>query len=107
MHERTHILSCDRGVADERHFAIRREEAHFEVIVGGLRRNDKGDFRAVDLAGDAMHVLVGELVRIEDDHRRVAGESLARKGIDVEQAAGASGHAGGDPVVRDAQRDAH
>ena len=40
---------------------------------------------------------VWDLVRIENDHRRVARESLARKGIDVEQATGASGHAGGDP----------
>src|SRR5688572_529007 len=74
---------------------MRPEEAHLEIVVGGFGRNDERDFRAVYLAGDAMHVLVGELVCIEHDHGGVARESVARKRVDVEQPAGASGHARG------------
>ena len=89
-----HVLRGDGGVADEGHFTMRPEEA-LEIVVGGLGRNDERDFRAVYLACDAMHVLVGEFVCIEHDHGRVARESVARKRVYVEQAAGASGHAEG------------
>ena len=95
-------MGGDGRVADEGHLAPGREEADLEVVVGGVRGQHEGDLGAVQFAGQPAHLVVGQLLGVEDHRGGIAAEALTREGVDEEQAALALRHYGRDPDFRDA-----
>ena len=91
MHEGTGVVSCNRGVTHEADFTARGEESKFNVVVRSVGGEYESDL-FVDLAGDAPHFLLGELLGIEHDSGRVPAKTLAGKRVDEKQWATALGH---------------
>ena len=77
----------DGRVADEGHFAARREETNLDVVVRRFGREDVRDLRAAELASDPAHLVALQHLGIEHDRGRIAAEAVAGEGIDEKQAA--------------------
>ena len=88
---RAHVLSGDRGVADERHFMARREESHLHVVIVGLGFEHERRL-AIHLGGDGLHLLIRQLIRVQHHDRGVADIALASERVDVKQPAMTVGH---------------
>ena len=74
-------------MAGEGHLVVRGEDPHARVgAVDG--RHEECRLRQVELAGDALHLVLGEVRRVLDDGERVARERVPRLGEDVEQPVG-------------------
>ncbi len=83
---REHGVRRQCSVADESGFTARCEESHLQVVITGVRRQQKCGVAVVELAGDQLHLPVIEQLGIEYYAGRIAGEGLAGKGIDLEDA---------------------
>src|SRR6185312_6717042 len=70
-------------MSDEARFGARGEEPRPQLVIVAFGREDEGGIRVVELARDGEHLRFGETVCVQYHARRVAGEALAGKCIDL------------------------
>ena len=80
---RQHVVRRHGRMADKTDFSAGREEASAHAVVAVVRRQDESRIGIVELARDREHLGFGEAVGIQHDTGRVAGEALAREGINL------------------------
>jgi hypothetical protein len=94
----------DHGVAGERHLALLgAEDPKADIGAGLLGREDERALREVHLAGDAGHVVRGEIGRSRENGELVAGEGPVREDVVVQVAMVGNFHAttlSDGPVVK-------
>jgi hypothetical protein len=74
----------DGGVTDKGCLGARREEAHPEVMVGGIGSQHESRVANIEFARDQLHLLDTQPVGIQYYSGRIAGEALAGEGVDLE-----------------------
>ena len=72
---------ADCRVPGEGQFVHRREDAHIGAVRLVLGRQDEHRLGQVELAGDRLHRVVVEPVRLEHHRQRIAGKSFAGKHV--------------------------
>jgi hypothetical protein len=77
-------MGRDGRVTDERRLLAGVEEAQPQVVIRGVRGEDEGGLRVRILARHRRERGVAQAVGIEHHRRRVAGETLLGKGVDLE-----------------------
>jgi hypothetical protein len=75
----------DIGVARERHFGARGEDADVGRVISRFRRQHKGRFRQVELSRDPLHLLGREPIGVDDHGERVAAELPVGEDVDRDE----------------------
>src|SRR3569833_976364 len=70
-------------MSDEACFGPGGEKPCPQLVIVAFGREDEGGIRVVELARDGEHLRFGETVCVQYHARRVAGEALAGKCIDL------------------------
>lgn len=83
---------ADRRVASERQFMVGREDSHPPRVQRIVRRKQKDRLKQVELACDALHLPVVEILTIKHDRQRISGQWLIRENIIDQIGARLHGH---------------
>ena len=86
------VRGADAGMAGERHFAARAEDADAVARLGRRGRKHEGGFGQPRPARDGLHRGVVQAVGVEHHRQRIAGAGTIGEHIELQVAAG--GHAG-------------
>ena len=78
--------AADRRVAGHRQLVARREDAHPDVGVRPLRRQDERRLRERHLLGDRLHRLGRQAAAVEEDGQLVAAEQAVGEDVEVKVA---------------------
>jgi hypothetical protein len=79
---RQDISGADVGMAGERQFGARRENANLRGVRRILRRQHEGGLGEVELAGDGLHLRAGQRRCVGNDGQRIAAEFAVGKDVD-------------------------
>ncbi len=69
-----------------------RENPHARRGVGPAGREDEGRFGQVHLAGDGLHLVVAEAVRLQEYGQLIAAEDVIGEDVNLDEAVTAGHH---------------
>jgi threonine dehydratase len=81
------VATAERGVACERQFLCRREDAHAVVGAGLGRRQQEGRLRQVGPAREGRHLRIRQSAAVVHDGQRIAAQRLAGEDIELRETA--------------------
>ena len=86
------VAGADVGMAGERHLGLWREDANAGAVGGVLGRQDEGRLGQVELAGDGLHLGVGQAGGVGEHRQGVAAEAAVGEDVDGDEVV--AGHGG-------------
>lgn len=73
---------ADGRMTGKRHLVVRRENADAGGMAGLLRRQHEDRLRQVEFVGNAQHSRIVQVLRVEYDAERIAGQHLVGENIE-------------------------